>query len=596
MSPTSSSLVQAAVAATSPATAKMEQDSALTAKKISETVEDITAIARTLLESACPSLLTVLDAHTDKKSAEDRLIKIGRNAFSSVLRYGANGTNADATKLEAALTLLTEEANQLATILEGKTTLKVPTVRFGKTELQMPIVTLGCMRFQQSWNRGKADTVLDISQVKDDCQENLVEILRYAYQCGVRHIETAKGYGSSQLQLGFALKQLFDSGEIKREDLIIQTKLPVGSTPAAYRDQILASIKLLQLDYIDLFGVHGVNFQSDYDTLFDNPKGNSCEALTELKQKGKIRHVGFSTHGPAKFIRKVIETDFFDYINLHYQWCGSYTASGDLEDAGNLANVRLAHEKDMGIFIISVYDKGGKLYMPSNKLRDLCLPDMEPMTYGSVWLWQHEMFDAQKAPAHTFTVGAARPSDLDQPIISALALAGEKSTANDLAERRERVTTRLNQAMVDALGQEWMDTWNKGLLNAHDSKYQTHHTGLVWCYNLIKGWGMIDFAKDRYGPMENFLKNWSADKTKEENMKKLGGGFGWMPGVAVTSSLDYTPDFVNCPDENKERLMEAIHFVHEWASKPAEGQESKKVPDEWEAAFDMRPWTAFPER
>lgn len=218
---------------------------------------------------------------------------------------------------------------------------------------------------------------------------------------------------------------------------------------------------------------------------------------------------------------------------------------------------------------------------------------MEPMTYGSVWLWQHETFDPEKAAAHTFTVGAARPSDLDQPIVHALALA---KNGPELAKQRERIAERLNQAMIDALGQEWMDTWNQGLLNAHESKYQTHHTGLVWLHNLIKGWGMLDFAKDRYGPMEGFLKNWSKEKTKEENLQKLGGGFGWMPGVAIDSSLDYTSDFANCPAENKERAMEAIHFVHEWASKPAEGQEPKEVPADWEAAFDMRPWTAFPER
>lgn len=231
--------------------------------------------------------------------------------------------------------------------------------------------------------------------------------------------------------------------------------------------------------------------------------------------------------------------------------------------------------------------------MPSNKLRDLCLPDMEPMTYGSVWLWQHDTFDAAKAPAHTFTVGAARPSDLDQPILSSLALA---QNPKELAERRARVTARLDQAMVDALGQEWMETWNIGLPNAYASKYQTHHTGLIWCYNLIKGLGMVDFAKDRYGPMENFLKNWSADKTKEENMQKMGGGFGWMPGVAISPSLDYTVDFENCPQQNRERLLEAVQFVHEWSAKPAEGQEPKKVPADWEPAFDMRPWTAFPER
>lgn len=69
---------------------------------------------------------------------------------------------------------------------------------------------------------------------------------------------------------------------------------------------------------------------------------------------------------------------------VHYQFLGSYTASGDGdgEDEGNLANIRLAHKHDMGVFIISPYDKGGKVYAPSHLCRELMLPEMEPMEYG----------------------------------------------------------------------------------------------------------------------------------------------------------------------------------------------------------------------
>lgn len=69
---------------------------------------------------------------------------------------------------------------------------------------------------------------------------------------------------------------------------------------------------------------------------------------------------------------------------VHYQFMGSYTASGDGdgEDEGNLANIRLAHKHDMGVFIISPYDKGGKVYAPSHLCRELMLPEMEPMEYG----------------------------------------------------------------------------------------------------------------------------------------------------------------------------------------------------------------------
>ena len=330
-------------------------------------------IARRFLLKSAPSLLDVLDEHSDTKSASDRLVKIGRNV-SSTMRHARRTASSLALveeakgeelysypkeKIDASLGLLADESLDLAALLNGEAP-KVPKVRFGKTELQIPVVTLGCMRFQQSWN---ADAVQDMTKVEDDCQENLVNILRNAFHCGVTHVETAKGYGSSQLQLGFALKKLFDSGEVKRDDIIIQTKGGVSSsmTVLDYKQQVLRSIELLQLDYVDLFAVHGLNFQQDYDLLFNNGEENLIKALQELKQEGKIRHIGFSTHGPADLIQRAIETDCFEYVNLHYHFCGSYTASGDLDYGGNLSNIRLAHEKDMGVFIISAYDKGKNL-------------------------------------------------------------------------------------------------------------------------------------------------------------------------------------------------------------------------------------------
>lgn len=43
-----------------------------------------------------------------------------------------------------------------------------------------------------------------------------------------------------------------------------------------------------------------------------------------------------------------------------------------------------------------------------------------------------------------------------------------------------------------------------------------------------------------------------------------------------------------------------MKFVHEWCTNEKKegesGEEKKKVPLEWQTAYDMRPWTAFPER
>ena len=184
----------------------------------------------------------------------------------------------------------------------------------------MPVVTLGCMRFQQSWNRGGGDDVDGLEKVNEECQLNLVNILRYAIKVGVNHIETARGYGSSEMQLGYALRVLFDTGEVRREDIIVQTKGGISSsdlTPEQFKKSIYEQIELLGLDYVDLFSIHGLNRSEQLEWLFNHPMGkgrNLYGAIEELREEGKIRHVGFSSHGCADVIREAIDTDMFDYM------------------------------------------------------------------------------------------------------------------------------------------------------------------------------------------------------------------------------------------------------------------------------------------
>lgn len=268
--------------------------------------------------------------------SNDRLVKVGRCVRSLIELK-------DEIPLEESLALLVEECN----LLIKPDGFKVPKVRFGRTELQMPIVTLGCMRFQQQWG----PKIQTMNQVYSDCQENLVSILKRAIlDYGINHIETARGYGSSELQIGVALKQLFMTGMISREDLIIQTKIPAKENVQEFRDALEVSFKNLQIEYLDLFGFHGFNGQWQWDWIFGTERGENCwDVLQEYKKAGKIRHIGFSTHGPNELICKAINTGKFDYVNLHHHFCGSYTASGDgVNGTGNISCLRLMKKLDMG--------------------------------------------------------------------------------------------------------------------------------------------------------------------------------------------------------------------------------------------------------
>ncbi len=65
-----------------------------------------------------------------------------------------------------------------------------------------------------------------------------------------------------------------------------------------------------------------------------------------------------------------------------------------------------AARRDMGVFIISPNDKGGKLYTPPKKLVDLCAP-LTPMQFN-------DLYCLARPHVHTLSIGAARPTDFDE--------------------------------------------------------------------------------------------------------------------------------------------------------------------------------------
>src|SRR5256885_14235943 len=103
------------------------------------------------------------------------------------------------------------------------------------------------MRYQYKWN----DMPLD--QIPDDNQSNLEATIRRAIDVGINHIETARGYGSSERQLGQILPKL------PREKLTVQTKIPPNENPEKFTEEFEESLQRLQLQHVDLLALHGIN-------------------------------------------------------------------------------------------------------------------------------------------------------------------------------------------------------------------------------------------------------------------------------------------------------------------------------------------------
>src|SRR5439155_1731446 len=102
---------------------------------------------------------------------------------------------------------------------------------------------------------------------------------------------------------------------------------------------------------------------------------NGCMAAArKLQKQGRVRFVGFSTHATPDIIEDAVRSDEFDYVNVHWYFVN------DL----NWPAIQEARAHDMGVFIISPNDKGGKLYEPPKKLVELCAP-LTPMQFNDLY-------------------------------------------------------------------------------------------------------------------------------------------------------------------------------------------------------------------
>ena len=336
--------------------------------------------------------------------------------------------------------------------------------RFGRTELSMPVFSCGGMRYQYKWQD------LPLSEIPADNQANLESTIRQALDLGITHIETARGYGTSELQLGQILPKL------PREKLIIQTKVEPTADPQKFKQTFDQSLQNLQLDYVDLLGLHGIN---NPDTLDYSLRPGGClEVARQLQAAGRVKHIGFSTHAPLVIILQAIETGQFDYVNLHWYYINQL----------NWSAIEAATQQDMGVFIISPSNKGGLLYQPSQRLIDLCAP-LSPMVFNDLFCLSHPQI-------HTLSLGAARPDDF-----------AEHMKTLELLDRADEllppILQRLEQAAIERLGEDWLRTWHLGLPTPEQTPGQINVPVILWLRNLALAYDMLDYGKMRYNLLGN---------------------------------------------------------------------------------------------
>lgn len=135
---------------------------------------------------------------------------------------------------------------------------------------------------------------------------------RAALEAGFRALDTSERYRTEK-EVGEAMKEVFKAGQIKREDVFVATKLWNNNhRPERVKPAFEASLKKLQLDYVDLYLIHTPFAFQPGDEL--DPRGengtviydrgvkllDTWKALEELVKDGKCKAIGLSDVGLEK--------------------------------------------------------------------------------------------------------------------------------------------------------------------------------------------------------------------------------------------------------------------------------------------------------
>jgi predicted aldo/keto reductase-like oxidoreductase len=347
--------------------------------------------------------------------------------------------------------------------------------RFGKTELNLSVFSLGTMR------------CLDNHQTYSETIETAIAL-------GINHLETAQGYGQSEVYLGQALQDL----GIPRQEIYLTTKLTPTPDPQEMSSWLEESLARLQTDYLDCLAIHGINTWEHLEWA-TNPDGCLAAINTAMAQ-GKIRHLGFSTHGSLELILAAINTNIFEFINLHYYYFFQR----------NHPAIALATQKDMGIFIISPGDKGGKLYTPPEKLRELCAP-MTPLELTYRFLLSDRRIT-------TLSVGAANPTELITPLQVA-------DADYPLTIEEQGLFTQLEQQLTTSLGTDLCRQCDRCL----PCPEQINIPEILRLRNLTVAYEMEDYGQYRYGMLEN--------------------AGHWFPGTKGNRCTDCGDCLPRCPEQ-----------------------------------------------
>ncbi len=170
---------------------------------------------------------------------------------------------------------------------------------------KLSMLGLGCMRFPSD-EKGEVD------------MQKTEQIIDLCIKSGVNYFDTAWFYhqGKSEELMGHFLSRY------PRESFYLADKMPFNKFTS--HEEVVETFETqlarTGMDYFDFYLLHNVS--DDTVSIFTDEKLKIVDYLLEQKRKGRIRHLGFSTHASIPVFKEFLEKyhSVLEFCQIQLNW------------------------------------------------------------------------------------------------------------------------------------------------------------------------------------------------------------------------------------------------------------------------------------
>lgn len=168
--------------------------------------------------------------------------------------------------------------------------------------------------------------------------KNIYKILDYAYENGIRTLDTAESYGNAHLIIGNYLKK----NSKKKFKLISKLNSKQILNKGKLKFHIINKLKEFNIEYIHGYMIH------DFKNFIQNEY--LLKELESIKREGFINIVGISLYENDEIVNVINNYNNFDFIQVPFNLLDNETRRGKV--------LKLAKKKNIKIFSRSTFLQG----------------------------------------------------------------------------------------------------------------------------------------------------------------------------------------------------------------------------------------------